>query len=474
MYILVQKKWPIVYFDATGNICKKIENQKIPYFYTMTFHDRENKSIIPLADFITTSQTTISVITFLNEIKYYLQKYHSLCNAKFKPLFEVPPIFVMDRSWVLINSHLDVFCGINIQELLRITYECLQDGDFRNFHKVKSFPYWDSVHLMTGFIKKTKKIKHFEIKFEKMAKKFSVFCFCLLQSTTSLEEFQNLFVDIFNVFNQENKNEIFINSIVNIEHQIVNRNVSPRINLDLGNSINKHEKVELSKNECRPFTRSQMKNISKTSPFKVNFDKLIRTRCRKIKYDANVETNCFYNPAIFDLFKQHLPYLPLWTGCFLSIMKEKFKNLHLCQLDMKRLDSNPAEGNFNILKNKILLKSGAMPSEICALSYERLLFKFERDYSKRIDSEISPNLTISKDKDELSFGELNFFGNKRKKLQDFFENEFSEKWGPTKKQRKYTTSYFYGNKSNISYLDLASSVDYNKDFAEIFSGKIFF
>ena len=74
MYILVQKKWPIVYFDATGNICKKIENQKIPYFYTMTFHDRENKSIIPLADFITTSQTTISVITFLNEIKYYLQK----------------------------------------------------------------------------------------------------------------------------------------------------------------------------------------------------------------------------------------------------------------------------------------------------------------------------------------------------------------------------------------------------------------
>ena len=46
MYILVQKKWPIVYFDATGNICKKIENQKIPYFYTMTFHDRENKSII--------------------------------------------------------------------------------------------------------------------------------------------------------------------------------------------------------------------------------------------------------------------------------------------------------------------------------------------------------------------------------------------------------------------------------------------
>lgn len=473
--MLIQKTRPICHIDATGNVCKKIENQKIPYFYTLSLYDSENKSIIPLADFVTTSQTTLSVSTFLNQIRFYLQKYYSLCNQKFKPSFEDPPIMVMDRSMVLLNSTLEVFNHITYQDLLKITYACLVKGDFTNFNKIKTFPYWDSIHLMRSFIKKSKKIRHFQKEFEAMACKFSVFCFCLLQTTTSIEDFQRIFLDIYNVFNQQNKNASFLDSIINIEHQIKNRNVHPNINLDTTICDNDRErfKLDLEKEEKKSFTRSQLKNISNSSPFKIHFDKLIKKNCKKVPFDNSIENNFFYNPALFNVIKQFLPSIPLWTGCFLSLLEEKNEHLKACKLELKRLHNNPAEGNFNILKNKIVLKSGAMPSEIASLSYERLLFKFERDYSKRLH-EISPNLTKMTNSEETTIlGTLDLVGKKRKQIKDFFENEYHEKWGPQKKHRKYTTSYFYGNKSNISYLDLALGieVDHNKDFSEVFSGK---
>jgi len=215
-----------------------------------------------------------------------------------------------------------------------------------------------------------------------------------------------------------------------------------------------------------------LKNISKTSPFKIHFDKIIRKKCKQLPFDEYVEQNSFFSPGLFNLIKQFIPNLPLWTGCFISLMKLKYKKLKTCPLDMRRLNSNPAEGNFNILKNKIVLKSGAMPSEIAALSYERLLFKFDRDYSKRMD-EISPNLIRIKQLEEEDLPGSNSIGKKRKIFKDFFSNEFFEKWKLPKKQRKQADSYFYGNESNISYLDLAADfgIDLNRDFSDIFSGK---
>ena len=161
MWILIQKKWPIAYFDATGNVCKRIENQKIPYFYSLTVYDKDAKSIFSIGDFITTCHTTTNVSLFLYQIKFIIQKYYSMSNGKYKPTFEVPPIIVIDQSWVLLNSILSVFNNLNITEFLNIAFECLIKKDFSRFDQIKTLPYHDSVHLMRNFIKNSKKIQHF-------------------------------------------------------------------------------------------------------------------------------------------------------------------------------------------------------------------------------------------------------------------------------------------------------------------------
>ena len=163
MWLLVQKKFPIAYFDATGSVCKRIENQKIPYLYTLSLYDKNAKSILSIADFITTCHTTTNISLFLFQIKSFLQKYYSLSNVKKKPIFELPPIIVIDQSWVLLNSILSVFNNLSIVDYLRISYNCLINKDFSEFKKVITLPYNDSIHLMRNFIKNSKKIKGFEI-----------------------------------------------------------------------------------------------------------------------------------------------------------------------------------------------------------------------------------------------------------------------------------------------------------------------
>jgi len=467
MWLLIQKSSPIVYFDATGNVCKKIENQKIPLFYTLSMYDSNAKSIVSIADFITTCHTTSNICLFLFQIKFILSKYFALSSKACKPIFEFPTIFVMDQSDVLLNSILCVFDNLTIVEYLIIAFNCVIKKDFSEFHKILSMPYNDSIHLMKNFIQKSKKIKHFDMKFEIVARKFSVFCFCLLQCSTTIEDFEYLYENIYNVFMQPNKNEKFIDSIVAIEYCISNRNIYPNIQLDGSSKDKKHfdiiKEIENSEkgDQNKLFTKKQLKSVKKNSPFRKYFDKFKKYRCKRVDIDSKLEKNIFFNPGLFNLIDFYTPIIPLWTGVFVNFLERRnfeFKKIF-------RLNSNPAEKNFDILKHKLILKSGAMPSEIASIQYERLNFKFNRDYSKRI-CEISNNLT----KEEDHSGSNDF---SREIFPDFYSNEKMETWKKGKR-KKNTLSFYYNNNSNISYLDLASggNVYSNLDFSKIFSGKV--
>jgi len=468
MWLLIQKEWPIVYFDATGNVCKKIENQKIPYFYSLTMYDRTAKSIVSIADFITTCHTTSNVCLFLYQIKFFLQKYYSISSKSCKPVYQFPIIMLIDQSDVLLNSILCVFSNLTIVDFLRISFDCTIRKDFSEFDKVVTAPYHDSIHLMRNFIKKTKKIKHFEKESENYVRKFSVFCFCLLQGSPTIEDFEFLLENIFNVFNQPNKNDAFIDSIVKIEYCIKNRNVNPNIRME--NSIKDKERYEMMEQikKCesndlnRPFTKNQLKSIKKESPFRKYFDLKLKKKYKRFGFNEKMEENIFYNEGLFHLIYSYVSIIPLWTPIFVNLL---IKNNDASSGSFnQRYNSNPAEKNFDILKNRLVLKSGAMPSEIAAITYERLNYKFERDYLKRID-ELSPNLTKVDTTNESEFS--------REIFKDFYSNENIETWKKPKK-KKTNSSYYYSNQSNISYLDLASSkdVDFNPDFCQIFSGKI--
>ena len=126
MWILIQKKWPVLHMDATGTICKKIENQGPPYLYSITAYDKEAKSIVPVADFITTRHTSVHISTFLLVIKSIWKKYASFCSNSYEFKFPIPPLIVTDESWPETNSILEIFDDdLTILEYLNIAFEVL-------------------------------------------------------------------------------------------------------------------------------------------------------------------------------------------------------------------------------------------------------------------------------------------------------------------------------------------------------------
>ncbi len=49
------------YFDATGSIHKTVNKQQKPFYYSLVFHDNIHRSIIPIAEFITTAQDQTNI-----------------------------------------------------------------------------------------------------------------------------------------------------------------------------------------------------------------------------------------------------------------------------------------------------------------------------------------------------------------------------------------------------------------------------
>jgi hypothetical protein len=103
---------PIWFFDATGSIHRKINRQPKPFFYSVVCHDTNKKNIIPIAEFVTTSNNQISIANFLSEIKLRISM------ATTKNVY--PKIIVTDMAWALINSVMRVFNNCSMIEYIVI------------------------------------------------------------------------------------------------------------------------------------------------------------------------------------------------------------------------------------------------------------------------------------------------------------------------------------------------------------------
>ena len=101
MWLIIMKKSFVWFFDATGTIPINIKGQKKPLYYSLVFHDSDTESLIPIAEFVTTSHDTINVTKYLNSIISIFEGNYKIC------LF--PITIVTDLSWVLINSVIQSF-----------------------------------------------------------------------------------------------------------------------------------------------------------------------------------------------------------------------------------------------------------------------------------------------------------------------------------------------------------------------------
>jgi hypothetical protein len=472
MWIIIQKKFPFWYFDATGSILKKIDRQNLPYLYSIVTHDYESKSIIPIAEFFTTSHTQINISIFLMQIKNFFLKYSSLCGKKYGFLYPFAPVIVTDFSWPLINSVLDVFNHMSMMQYLEVAFEIIINRKKEMLFQIHTIIHLCSIHYLKSFIRNSKKIIHKDKNNEVLVKKTLIFCFTLLQNSTSIDEIEFLLQHIYNMFNISKKNQTFLHSICLIENRIKNRNLDQDFSYEDSKSDMDRlsSRFELNSKQNLIITKKQLKGLKNISPFKKYFDSFINTKLVNVNemLDKNLEDNVFFNPMLFKLIRDLLYLLPLWTGVLLNLFTE---NADISIDPINRLDNNPAEGWFQILKNKIVVNSGVMPSEIASLNYERLRFKFKTHYASRL-SEISPRFTLL-DLNRTKEIKENFWQeakkNKNLKGKDFFSNEVLETWKPKKKKK--TNPNFYGNQIVFNDQKTEFKLNKNTDFDSIFRGK---
>ena len=265
MWLSIQAKSPIWYFDATGSIIKKIAKQSLPYLYSIVTHDESTKSIIPIAEFITTSHTSLSISNELNYIRDTLNT--KILSARKKCL---PAILVTDFSWALINAVMKSLNNCSIVEYINWTYDVLCNKKLYLQDAMYTIHYICAVHFLRIIIKKAKNEAGNN---KDMLKRF-IFTFTIIQNATSFDKLEKTFKDLFNLFCQHNKNDLFNESLNTITIELSNRGA---------NVIDFDSEPEKNGKEC----------LRKENVF--FFLKRIQKQLKKIPYLKNILKTCLMN-----------------------------------------------------------------------------------------------------------------------------------------------------------------------------------
>ena len=340
MWLKILEISNVWYFDATGSILKDVKNQQKPLLYSIVCHDTIHNQIIPVFEFHTTSHTDTTISRYLIYFKNALQTFGESSRSL------IPPFIVVDFSWALINSSLQVFNGFSVSQYLNMTYEiifnCKKESDI-NFFALKTRIYICSTHFLKTAIKKARKLANVPAD---VVTAF-IYLFSLLQNSTSIKEFESYLKRIFLLFNQPKCTRLVLLSLKNLSSAVLNRNLSNIIN-DLNENTEIKEKQE---EQNLIISDEEYENYKKESPFTIYFDKVILTYEKLIKKrDKLKKDNYFFYPELFAIIRDCLHIFPFWTGVLIKDYNNRTKKFE----GVTRFTNNPVECYFKILKHSII------------------------------------------------------------------------------------------------------------------------
>ncbi len=212
-----------------------------------------------------------------------------------------------------------------------------------------------------------------------------IFSFGLLQNSTSLESFENIFEKIITVFSSKFINEDFLLSYDQIKSEIEAREIVTKIVSDNCFDVRSIDFTS-TKNYIFRSNEKIYKILKNESPFKMYFNSKIEDLKKKIsKQDdimlnvVNKKQNLYYSPNFLEVIYDLIHILPLWTGTMLTEWENRFPKYKL----PTRLTNNPVENHFKITKHSTLGRRKVMPSERSSRCYNHLESKYIQFYEKR-------------------------------------------------------------------------------------------
>ena len=114
----IRLKNPIWFFDATGGIIKNVSRQKKPFLYSLVMHDPKENVIVPFAEFITTSHTTLNISKYLLSVR-------DLSSKSSNSPFTGASIIITDLSWALITAVIQTFMANNVVDYLTWSFDLI-------------------------------------------------------------------------------------------------------------------------------------------------------------------------------------------------------------------------------------------------------------------------------------------------------------------------------------------------------------
>ncbi|CAF0770039.1 unnamed protein product [Brachionus calyciflorus] len=212
---VVQKNFPIWFFDATGCILKDIPGESKTILFSIVCHDVSRKIIIPLADFFTNILGSRTISNFLSQIKELIER-----NIEAKVENQYPKIVVLDFTWANINAFLETFNKVSIYQYLVWSKELIINANYNVYNIIPVKIMLCCTHFLKIIVDKV--MKNFKNIDNNVIKDF-IFCFTLLQNSKTFKEFEDILIDLFYIYNSKFLNVKLVERIKIIEEKILNR-----------------------------------------------------------------------------------------------------------------------------------------------------------------------------------------------------------------------------------------------------------
>jgi hypothetical protein len=289
-------------------------------------HDCNINKCISLFDFVTTSHTVVSISKFLISLKHKL--------AFFDKKGEYPQAIVVDFSWTLIDSILEVFNMCDFNQYIYYAYKSIvEDEKFIFKQRIKTVIILCSTHFLRMIVRR---VKHKNIKTSSTCLHLFYICVTMLQNSKTYTEFMRNLRDTFIVFNTEKKSPIFDNICNSLQIELNNRKFKqwlPEQSDDIRDeSIENEEEFHLIENAKTLFNN--------------HFDIFLSNISSELELvNSSTVLNPYYCPSLFKILKEYLFLMPFWCGILIF------------DPQITRLHNNYVEEFFDFSKNDILLGS---------------------------------------------------------------------------------------------------------------------
>ena len=329
----------ISYLDATGTIVANHNGKRVLYYGLVVRHPNEGDPSVPVAEMVTSDQSTGNIRTFLERFRRDESRIYS-------GRLTSPRQLNTDYSRAILLAVLKEFNNETMETFLQRAFRILtKRGSKKDFEL--TIPHVGCSHFMHIAHRKIKELARSD---QNAWYRFNMYCMSLLVNARTLHEFDTILEDIVVCLSGQKQTKMLLVAYHKLSGRVKNMNKDCEINLTDFKS--QKEDVTFQGNE-----ESIDEETKYGNPFIDYFEKKISSIETRLKQDTmqasdELKDNRSYCPEFLIFIKKYLQEMPLWSGVLLG------------RLERYRDDSNGNDkGKINLLNQFLSFSSANAKSE---------------------------------------------------------------------------------------------------------------